>query len=209
MALQRKDVVIKGLEILQRDGVDGLTLRKLAAELNIKAASLYTHVKSKRDLLDEMAEEILHAKFPTMPEPKNEEEWQTWFKRIVHDVRAALLKYRDGGVVAAGVNPRRAKTYAKLGAHMLTVLCENYGFSVVTAGTLVSTALVYTYGSVIEEQNAPSTKEIQEAGVSVEDYFSPEMKQRLATAAKEPKNTAAFFDQALDLIMHGVVQLET
>lgn len=203
MALQRKDVVIKGLEILQRDGVDGLTLRKLAAELNIQAASLYTHVKSKRDLLDEMAEEILHTKFPTMPEPKKAEAWQMWFKRIMYAVRSGLLAYRDGGLTAIGVNPRRAKTYAQLGAHMLTILCEKYNFDVTTAGRLVSTALVYTYGSVIEEQNSPSVREIQEAGVSVEDYFSPKMKERLAAAAKDFKGTDDFFDQSLDLIVRG------
>jgi TetR/AcrR family tetracycline transcriptional repressor len=205
MSLQRTDVVVKGLEILQRDGVDGLTLRKLAAELDIQAASLYTHVKSKRDLLDEMAEEILHAQFPNMPEPKNEEEWQVWFKRVVHGVRTSLLTYRDGGLVAAGVNPRRAKTYARLGAHMLTVLCERYNFDVSIAGRLVSTALVYTYGSVIEEQNTPSIEEMQANGAAVEDYFSPEMKQKLAAAAKDFTDITDFFDQALDLIIHGVV----
>jgi len=205
MGLQRKDVVTKGLEILQRDGIDGLTLRKLAAELNIQAASLYTHVKSKRDLLDEMAEEILHTKFQTMSVPGKTEAWQTWFKRLVHDVRSALLAYRDGGLVAAGVDPRRAKTYARLGAHMLTILCEKYDFDVITAGRLVSTAFIYTYGSVIEEQNSPSIEKIQEAGASVEDYFSREMKQRLAAAAKDFKGVDNFFDQALDLMIRGVV----
>jgi len=204
MTLQRRDVTLQALELLQRDGVDGLTLRKLAAELNIQAASLYTHVKSKRDLLDEMAEEMLRAKFPEMPEPAIDEAWGSWFKRVVHEVRDALLAYHDGGLVAAGVNPRHAKTYARLGAHMLTVLCQKYDFDVITAGRLVSTALVYTYGSVIEEQNAPSMEEIQEAGSAVEDYFSPEMKQKLAAAATEFKGPTDFFDQALDLIIRGV-----
>jgi len=204
MALQRKDVVIKALDILQRDGVDGLTLRKLAAELNIQAPSLYTHVKSKRDLLDEMAEEILQAKFLTMPEPYKDEEWRPWFKRAVHHVRTALLAYRDGGLVAAGANPRRAKTYAKLGAHMLTILCEQYGFDIVTAGRLITAALVYTYGSVIKEQNTPSVEDIQETGPSIEEYFSAEMKQKLAAAAKEFKGATDFFDQALDMMIRGV-----
>lgn len=203
MALQRQDVVNKSLEVLQRDGIDGLTLRKLAAELDIQAASLYTHVNSKRDLLNAMAEEILHTRFPIMPEPQPDADWQTWFKHTVHEVRTALLTYRDGGLVAAGADPRQAKTYAKLGAHMLTVLCEKYNFDVIIAGRLVSTALVYTYGSVIEEQNSPSVEKIQENGAAVEDYFSPEMKQKLAEAAKNFKDTADFFGQALDLILRG------
>jgi len=203
MTLQRKDVTAKGLEILQRDGIDGLTLRKLAAELNIQAASLYTHVKNKRDLLDEMAEEILHAKFAVLETPDTDTPWGVWFKGILHDLRSALLAYRDGGLVAAGVNPRRAKTYAQLGAYMLTVLCETYGLDIRTAGNLVPTALVYTYGSVIEEQNSPSMEEIQESGPEVANYFSPEMKQKLAALAKDFKGAQDFFDQALDLMIRG------
>ena len=88
---------------------------------------------------------------------------------------------------------------------MLTILCEKYDFDVITAGRLVSTALTYTYGSVIEEQNSPSIEKIQEAGASVEDYFSREMKQRLAAVAKDFKGVDNFFDQALDLIIRGVV----
>lgn len=203
MSLQRRDVVLKALEILQRDGVDGLTLRKLASELDIQAASLYTHVKSKRDLLNEMADEILHAAFPSMPEPKTGDSWKTWFKQVIHDVRAALLTYRDGGLVAVGVNPQRAKTYAQLGAYMLTVLCDVYDFDIITAGNLISTALVYTYGSVIEEQKTPRLEDVQETGAAVEDYFSPKMKQKLAEAAKKLGGTTDFFDQALELIIHG------
>ena len=93
-----------------------------------------------------------------MPEPHSGEDWQSWFKRVIHEVRAALLAYRDGGLVVAGVNPRHARTYARLGAHMLTTLCEQYNFDVVVAGTVISTALVYTYGSAIEEQHTISKR---------------------------------------------------
>lgn len=40
--------------------------------------------------------------------------------------------------------------------------------------------------------------------MAVEDYFSSEMKQKLAAAAKGFKGATDFFDQALDLMTHGV-----
>ncbi|MDQ2588637.1 TetR/AcrR family transcriptional regulator C-terminal domain-containing protein [Saccharothrix yanglingensis] len=47
------------LHIIDRDGLDGLSMRKLAAELGVQAASLYGHVDTKDDLLHEVAAEIL------------------------------------------------------------------------------------------------------------------------------------------------------
>lgn len=47
------------LHIIDRDGLDGLSMRKLASELGVQAASLYGHVSTKDDLLHEVAAGIL------------------------------------------------------------------------------------------------------------------------------------------------------
>jgi AcrR family transcriptional regulator len=40
-----------GLELIYRHGYEAMTLRALAAEVGIQAASLYNHIRSKQDLL--------------------------------------------------------------------------------------------------------------------------------------------------------------
>ncbi|MEU7481252.1 TetR/AcrR family transcriptional regulator C-terminal domain-containing protein [Lentzea sp. NPDC042327] len=47
------------LAIIDRDGLDGLSMRRLAAELGVQAASLYGHVKTKDALLNDVAAAIL------------------------------------------------------------------------------------------------------------------------------------------------------
>ncbi|SDG86616.1 transcriptional regulator, TetR family [Lentzea fradiae] len=47
------------LAIIDRDGLDGLSMRKLAAELGVQAASLYGHVRTKDQLLNDIAASIL------------------------------------------------------------------------------------------------------------------------------------------------------
>ncbi|GAA1342942.1 TetR/AcrR family transcriptional regulator [Saccharothrix algeriensis] len=47
------------LAIIDRDGPAGLSMRKLAAELGVRAASLYGHVATKDDLLHEVAGDVL------------------------------------------------------------------------------------------------------------------------------------------------------
>ena len=47
------------LELVDRDGLAALSMRKLAAELGVQAASLYSHVATKENLLDDIANDII------------------------------------------------------------------------------------------------------------------------------------------------------
>jgi AcrR family transcriptional regulator len=59
MALSQETIVKAALELLNRDGIDNLTMRTLAAFLDTKAASLYRHIKDKKDLYDQIAETLI------------------------------------------------------------------------------------------------------------------------------------------------------
>jgi AcrR family transcriptional regulator len=51
-------VVLAAIGLLNRDGIQKLTMRSLADELGIKAASLYWHIKDKHQLYEQIAEQI-------------------------------------------------------------------------------------------------------------------------------------------------------
>lgn len=53
--LSRERLVAVGLEALEADGLDGLSMRALAERLGVKAASLYWHVRDRRELLELIA----------------------------------------------------------------------------------------------------------------------------------------------------------
>ncbi|HET9724315.1 MAG TPA: TetR family transcriptional regulator, partial [Actinomycetota bacterium] len=50
--LTRERVVQVALEIMDREGVDAITMRHVGHALGVEAMSLYNHVKDKQDLLD-------------------------------------------------------------------------------------------------------------------------------------------------------------
>src|SRR5215510_15621992 len=60
--LDQAQVVRAALALLDEVGLDELTMRRLAERLDVKAASLYRHVRNKEELLallgDEMSAEI-------------------------------------------------------------------------------------------------------------------------------------------------------
>jgi TetR/AcrR family tetracycline transcriptional repressor len=57
--LSRARVVSAALGLVQEAGLESLTMRALADRLNVKAASLYWHVRDRRDLLELLAGSIL------------------------------------------------------------------------------------------------------------------------------------------------------
>lgn len=59
LGLTREKVTAAAVEMIDRDGPEVFSLRRLAAELGIEAMSLYNHVPSKDALLDDVAEWLL------------------------------------------------------------------------------------------------------------------------------------------------------
>ena len=57
--LSRKRVVDAALELIDREGIDALSMRRLGRELGVEGMALYTHVRHKSDLLDAVAERVL------------------------------------------------------------------------------------------------------------------------------------------------------
>jgi TetR/AcrR family tetracycline transcriptional repressor len=204
MTLQKEAIVAKALEILNRDGLEGVTLRRVAAQLNVQAASLYWHVRNKRELLDEMADEMLRSHFLSYETPDPiANPWQSWLLGIAQGLREVLLSYRDGGLVVAGANPNRAKTFARLGAYMLTTLRQTYGLDLELAGILCPTVLLYTWASVIEEQTSPPLEDLMKNGPAILQYLPLTMITDLSRLSTTGRTASTFFTQGVELIIAG------
>jgi TetR/AcrR family transcriptional regulator, tetracycline repressor protein len=59
MAVTRDQIVAAALAQLDEAGLDGLTLRRLAERLGIRAPTLYWHVRDKRELMDLVAGAVM------------------------------------------------------------------------------------------------------------------------------------------------------
>src|SRR5438132_11790194 len=80
--LTRDRLVEAALALINEEGLDGLSMRALADRLDVKAASLYWHVRDRRELLELLAESILETVRPT----RGRSGWRT----AVLDAGAAL-----------------------------------------------------------------------------------------------------------------------
>jgi TetR/AcrR family transcriptional regulator, tetracycline repressor protein len=105
MALDRALVVKTAIDLMDDVGLDGLSLRRLAKELNVQAPALYWHFKNKQELLDQMAEAIARTEMPQRPLAEVET-WDEWLTTRARDMRASLNRHRDGAMLAASTHPQ-------------------------------------------------------------------------------------------------------
>lgn len=120
MALDRDAIVRTALDLLDEAGLDGFTTRRLAERLGVKQPAIYWHFRNKRDLLDEMAAEMLVEGRPRAATIR--ESWAGALKDDARTFRRSLLKYRDGARVHAGTRAGSG-AYANL-EERARVMCE-------------------------------------------------------------------------------------
>ncbi|MEL3949332.1 MULTISPECIES: TetR/AcrR family transcriptional regulator C-terminal domain-containing protein [Streptomyces] len=147
--LDRRRVARVALDLLNETGLDGLTLRAIAKELDVKAPALYWHFKDKQALLDEMATEMVRGAAADLAGTPDAD-WQTSVTTAMRALRRMLLRYRDGAKVYSGTYFTDT-SYAAPVEVQLRRLTEA-GFTTGAAARALMTAMSYTIGYVIEEQ---------------------------------------------------------
>jgi AcrR family transcriptional regulator len=85
-ALTREAILDAAIELLDRDGMDGLSMRKLGAAVGVEAMSLYNHVPNKEALLDGIHERILLSLDP----PAHTRTWQSFVRHQALALHRAL-----------------------------------------------------------------------------------------------------------------------
>ena len=147
--LDRASGAAPALALLDEVGLDGLTVRRLAAELGVQSPALYWHFRAKQELLDLMAQE-LQASMPTSP-PRDDESWPQWTARRARERRQLLLSRRDGARLIAGTRPGPA--IAQQAEAELQPLV-GAGFTPAQALRSITAIGHYVTGFVMEEQSA-------------------------------------------------------
>jgi TetR/AcrR family tetracycline transcriptional repressor len=103
--ITRNDVVRAAIDVLDDEGLAGLTLRGVAARLGVSAPTLYWHVKDKRHLLDLVAEQVLAEAPDSARAPREGQSIWEWLAESTRLRRALLLAHRDSVLVVAGNRP--------------------------------------------------------------------------------------------------------
>jgi TetR/AcrR family tetracycline transcriptional repressor len=148
--LNKPEVVQAALDVLDQAGLEGLTVRAVAARLDVKAPALYWHFRDKQDLLDEMATELWRRIMGELASLPPDASWREGMEVFAAVLRRSLLSHRDGAKMFSGTyfTDVAVLTEQERGLERLV----EAGFSL--RGAMQAWALIYnfTIGFCIEEQ---------------------------------------------------------
>lgn len=94
--LDRALIVSTARQILQQEGLQSLTLRRLGEALHVDATAMYRHIANKSALLTAVFEEL----FKELEPPDPAEPWRTNLTNLMH---AWWRIYRDNREIAANL----------------------------------------------------------------------------------------------------------
>src|SRR4051812_2908571 len=144
--LTSEQIVRAALEMIDRDGVDGLSMRKLGAALGVEGMALYRHVGNKQQLLDAVIEVLLEEL--EVP-PRGSSTWIDAWYAIARSYRH-IARRHPGAFRLLALSPlTTARRYERAQAP-LTIL-RAAGFSETSAQHAFATLLSYADGYMLRE----------------------------------------------------------
>jgi AcrR family transcriptional regulator len=167
--LDRERITEVTVRLLDAEGLARFSMRRLAAELNVTAMSVYWYVDTKDDLL-ELALDAVFGELD-LPDPDADEDWRDQLRALARVYRALLVRH---------------PWLSPLVGRYLNIGPKNLAFSRVVQRVIRKTALpvhgvtgaisavfqfVYGYGTIEGHFFARVT----DAGMSPDEYFQHSM----------------------------------
>ncbi|MDP9068489.1 MAG: TetR/AcrR family transcriptional regulator C-terminal domain-containing protein [Actinomycetota bacterium] len=87
--LTREAVLDAALRLVDKGGVEALSMRKLGRDLGVEAMSLYNHIPNKAALLDGLVEQVMAQVEPRPPR----ERWEEDVRDLAHGYRRLALEH--------------------------------------------------------------------------------------------------------------------
>jgi AcrR family transcriptional regulator len=152
--LSRERVCREALALVDDEGLEALSMRRLGARLGVEAMSLYRHVRNKADLLDALHVAVLADIVPEPPRagpPSDEAEpdWRLLLGGMARALRAALLRHPHVCALFA-TRPVTAPEAINTIESVWTVL-EQAGFSRGDAEKAITEIGIFTIGHTLTE----------------------------------------------------------
>ncbi|HWL47171.1 MAG TPA: TetR family transcriptional regulator [Sphingomonadaceae bacterium] len=164
--LDRARLVAAAFAVIEDKGLDGLSMRNVAARLGVQAPAIYWHISDKAELLGLMAREIYGGAYDSIPRTGS---WQQWLIRFGRALRQAFASRRDGARLCALAQPSPQADPARRAERIAAPLVA-LGLDRRTAVSRQAAVIAYTLGWAMYEANGPMREYLDEMMI-FEDSF--------------------------------------
>ncbi|MQB01435.1 MAG: TetR family transcriptional regulator [Actinobacteria bacterium] len=203
--LSRDRILRAAVTLADKDGLESLSMRKLAQQFGVVPMALYKHVANKDDLVDGMVDVV----FGEIDHPPSGTDWKTAMRQRALSARQVLSRHRW----AIGLTESRMKPGpTNLRHHDSVIRClTEGGFSIEMAIHAYSALDSYIYGFALQEQQLPfeNPGEVDEVAQTMLSQFPSDDYPYLAQTIAEVINKSEWqyadeFEFGLDLILDGL-----
>ncbi|MEU6479704.1 TetR/AcrR family transcriptional regulator C-terminal domain-containing protein [Streptomyces sp. NPDC047017] len=203
--LNRAKVAAVALALADAEGIEALTMRRLAKELGVEAMSLYNHVKNKTDLLDTLAEQVFAS-------VERAEPGLPWVDRLRITVRNLYREFSRHPAVSKVVVGEQANPTSAVALRPTEDILEalfEAGFDegatrqafIAVNGLVFGTLALSTSGYTTPPRPAANGLDVFQR--VVDPAWLPNFARLLATIPDS--DPTEDFDHALDLLITGLV----
>jgi AcrR family transcriptional regulator len=197
--LSAQAIVDTAIAIADVDGLDAVSIRRVAAVLEVRPMSLYTHIVSKDELLDLMANELVGLMLVDQPPSGS---WREALSEIARRTRAVFVAHP--WVLAAFVRRPRPGPNAARYAKQLLRAVEALQFAPTDVWTVLSIVDDYVLGHALRHATSGNASDLEASLSPADRAAQPEL-----SALPEldgARATGDNFEVGLQTVLDGVEQ---
>jgi AcrR family transcriptional regulator len=207
--LGRERIVHAAIAIADREGLDALTMRRVAGELGAGTMSLYWYVRSKDELIELMRDEV--AGELTLKEASGD--WRADLERFARDLRASFLRHPWLASVLVGLPPIGPNSLRQ--DELALAVVGDLGLDVQTQVAIPAAVYSFVVGFVLRELDEQEVR--RRTGASEQEWLAsvaPYLERTLATgrypnlqrvtAAGGDGDADLAFELTLSLVLDGI-----
>ena len=208
--LSQDRILQTAMRLVDRTGVDALSMRKLARALGVEAMSLYKHVADKDAVLGGLVDLVVHE----IGMPLAATDWRTAMRHHAMATRQVCLRHRWA---AALMESRGAQSAIRMRyADAILGLLRNAGFTVPIAYRAFLLVDSYLYGFIMQEANWPYDEGEMAQLAAFLTSQSPQAAYPALVEAMgyimgaNPRTTGLYdaeFEHGLDMILDGLERI--
>ena len=195
--LSRELITNTALDVVARDGLAALSMRRLAQELDVWPMSVYRHFRDKEDLLDAVAA----AGADDVRLPRAEGSWREQLPALAEEARILLAR-----------QPSELRHRTLLSASILSLtdaalrVLQEDGFSPAAAATGWAAVLAYVVGAVTLDAAVGTERQTYGELLAVSEEEQPAVVEAAAELAQALAGGVAAFDAGLERVLDGVAE---
>lgn len=208
-----RDVIARAaLEVIDEEGVEALSMRRVAEKLDTGPASLYAHVESKEALLDLVYDRVIAEMQVPDADPGN---WQELVKQVMREQRSVLKRHNDVARIALARIPMGPQALPVI-ERVLAVLRAS-GLPDRVVGLAPDLMGLYVDAATLEDTmwglNVLEPDDVNSFAAAVEAYFGalpadrfPNLRS-LSTELTTPGGPDGRFEFGLEVIVRGLASM--